>query len=287
MSYIFLILSVFLSASYTVIGKYYNKKYALGGNLVSIYNVLFTAVVFVCWCVLYALNFSFDVRVLPYSVLFALLYVMSLWGSISALKYGSATLTKLLVSFALMLTTVWGFIFWNSVINMRVTVGLILVALSIVLCLSEGKKGEKRISVKWFLFAVLATLCSAGCSIVQKTEQMDFNGKHGEMLMTFATFLSFVVFSAVYLFKDRKHTEIFLKRTWYLPVCAGVCNVALNMFIIILATSELSPSLIYPTVGVGSLIAVILFSFAVFKERLRFLQYLGIAAAIVAIILLL
>ena len=53
------------------------------------------------------------------------------------------------------------------------------------------------------------------------------------------------------------------------PVAAGVTNVLLNLAVIILATSELSPSLIYPVLAVGGLAVTMLFSIFAFKEKLK------------------
>ena len=106
------------------------------------------------------------------------------------------------------------------------------------------------------------------------------------MLMVFASFISLAVFFAVFMVKGRKNAKTLIKRSWHFPVFAGLCNVALNVFVILLATSELSPSLIYPTIGVGGLIVVILFSLFAFKEKLKTLQWIGIFIGAIATILL-
>ena len=286
MSYVFLFLSVFLCASSSVFGKFYNRKNACNFNSLSIYNVLLLATVFICWGVLYAIKFSFNVQVLPYSVLFGLFFFATNFGFIYALKYGPASLTSLFITLSLIMTTIWGFLFWNSKITVSVIIGLILVVVSIVLCIIKNGDKEKKTSLKWLFFVLVGMISNAGCNIVQRTQQMKFGGQHGEMLMAFATFLSFAIFLAVYLIKDRKAVKVMQKHSWCFPVLAGVFNFALNVFIIILATSELSASLIYPTIGVGGLVVVILFSLFVFKEKLEWFRWLGILLGIVAIVLL-
>ena len=75
--------------------------------------------------------------------------MMSNVGRINALKHGPAALTSLLISLSLIVTTVWGFFFWNAEVTPIVIIGLILVIVSMVLCLySKGEKSEKHISAK-------------------------------------------------------------------------------------------------------------------------------------------
>ena len=112
MPYFYLTITVFMSASSSVLGTYFNKCNESKKDAVAFYNFLQLASVFLLWTVLYALDFSFDVAVLPYSVLFATCFVVCNFGIINALKYGSATLTSLFVGLSLIVTTVWGFIFW-------------------------------------------------------------------------------------------------------------------------------------------------------------------------------
>jgi multidrug transporter EmrE-like cation transporter len=129
---------------------------------------------------------------------------------------------------------------------------------------------------------------NAGCSIVQKTQQMKFDGAHGNMLMLFATGISAAYGLIVYL-KNHGNRGAGLataKATTVFPIVAGICNVLLNLFVMILATTELSPSLIYPVLSVGGILITSVFSAAVFKEKLSWPQWLGVAIGAIAIALL-
>lgn len=286
MSYFYLLLSVFASASSSVFGKYYNRKNEDAADPVPLYNLLLLFSVFIGWGILFAFHFSFDTKVLPYSAVFALSYTVCNLGIISALKYGPASLTSLFISLSLILVTIWGFIFWDAKLTVWVGIGLALVIASITLCLSGNRKNEKKVSVKWLVFVMLACFSNAGCSIIQRTQQTKFGGQHGEMLMFFASLISLAVFFTVFMIKGRTNAKALIKRSWYFPVSAGVCNVLLNLFVILLATSELSPSLIYPTIGVGGLAVVMIFSLFAFKEKLKPLQWIGVVFGAAATVLL-
>lgn len=286
MPYLYLIISVFMSASSSIFGEFFNKQCAQRKDSAAFYNFLQMTVVFLCWCVLYAFNFSFEVTVLWYAVLFAVCFTVCNIAIINALKHGPTALTSLFVSLSLILTTVWGIIFWESQITVPVVIGLVLVCVAIYLCLRSGKKEEKGGSWKWLVCAVLALVGNAGCSIVQRTQQMQYGGRYGNMLMAFATLFSAVVCFLIYIKSDKSDTAIMLKRAWSTPILAGVCNVALNVFVMLLALTELPPSLIYPVIGVGGLGIVSVFSLFAFKEKMYWWQWIGIAIGVVAVALL-
>jgi drug/metabolite transporter (DMT)-like permease len=67
---------------------------------------------------------------------------------------------------------------------------------------------------------------------------------------------------------------------------AGGLNGFLNLFVILLATSPLSSSLVYPVIGVGSLMITTLFSTFVFKEKMRWWQWIGIITGMAAVAIL-
>ena len=52
--------------------------------------------------------------------------------------------------------------------------------------------------------------------------------------------------------------------------------------LIILATSPISPSLIYPSLAIGSLMVNIVFSAFVFKEKMRWWQWVGVGIGALA-----
>ena len=133
MPYLYLIFCVLANASSSIFGKLFNRKTEALCDTATFYNFLMILSVFLGWGVLYAADFSFDVGVLPYSALFALCYTITLLGIIKALKHGSAALTSLLLGLSLLVTTVWGFFFWEADVTAPVIIGLVLVGISIAL----------------------------------------------------------------------------------------------------------------------------------------------------------
>ena len=286
MPYLYLISSVFLAAATNVFGAFFNRKNETEKDSTAFYNLILCSASFLCWLIYYCFDFSFSWKVLPYSMGFGACYALCNIAYIKASKIGPASLTALFISFALLGTTVWGFIFWDAPVTVLGIIGIVLVACSVVLCLYEKKEEDKKFSWKWLFWALMAFVGNAGCVIVQRTQQMHCNYQHAGMLMAFA--LLFAVLTNLFLWgrSDRTGDKQRLKTLGALPAMAGVGNFLLNLFVILLAATSLSPALIYPVIGVGELMVTMLFAVSVLKEKLKWWQWIGIAMGAVAILLL-
>ena len=160
------------------------------------------------------------------------------------------------------------------------------VIISITLCIYTNKKEEKGFSFKWLFYVLLAFFGNAGCTIVQRTQQLVYNGQHSNMLMFFALLFSVLAYLVVYLKSDKSQSLEIIKTSWYAPVLAGIFNFLLNLFVILLVFTNLSSSLIYPVIGVGELAVVAIFSLFVFKEKMYWWQWVGVLVGAVATVLL-
>ena len=287
MPYLYLISSVFLAAATNVFGAFFNRKNKGGKDATAFYNLLLCSAAFVCWLVYFFFDFNFSWKVLPYSILFGASYVLSNIAYIKASKIGPASLSALFISFALLGVSVWGFIFWDAPVTTLGIIGIVLVACSVVFCLYEKKTDEdKKFSWKWLFWALMAFVGNAGCSIVQRTQQMKMNNQHAGAFMVFALLFSVLTNLFLWIKEDKSECKQVFKRLGAFPIAAGAGNFLLNLFVILLAATTLSPTLIYPVIGVGALIVTMGFSVSVLKEKLKWWQWLGIMIGAVAIVLL-
>ena len=104
--------------------------------------------------------------------------------------------------------------------------------------------------------------------------------------MTVATAFSLIITVIMYVMSDKSDTKVIVKRTGYLPALAGVVNVLHNLIVLVLATSPIPPSLVYPVISVGGIIIVSLFSFFALREKITPIQWVGIALGAAATVLL-
>ena len=245
--------------------------------------------IWIAWGVMYALDFSFDKKVLSYAIPMGAVYAVVTWANISALKCGPVSLTALFLQLSLIATTVWGFFFWGEKVTVLSVVGLVLAICSLVLCLYEKKSSEKeggKISLKWVILALVVFFGNATSSILQRTQQTAFNGRHENMMMFFAMSIALIAFTCAYLKSDKTHTRVMVKETGWIPLLAGIANFLLNLFVIFLATSNLPPSLVYPVISVGGLAVSSLASSLLFKERLYPWQWAGMVLGALSVVFL-
>lgn len=284
MPYVYLISTVLCLSSYSIFVSIYNRKNSDKKDISGLYSLICLTSGFLFWLVLFLIDGTYDFSVLPYSLLFAVCFGVCNIANVMAYKVGSIVLTSLISQLSLIGVSCWGFIFWGSKITYLVIIGLVLVAVALWLCLYKGKEKEsKKINLTWIICVTLAFVGNAGCTIVQRTQQMNFNGEYAEFLMVVATACATLLGLVNYLRSDKRDSKVIIKTSGYLPVLAAIFNGLVNLFVILLVSTTLSPSLIYPVIAVGSLAITTVFSKFVFKEQMRWWQWLGVLVGAIAV----
>lgn len=288
MDYFYLVMAVLTCSAPSVLAGYYNKTNANKLGASNLYSLLRMAGALFCWLVIFLIEPSFEISVLPYSILFGVFYAVSLIGYVNAIRLGSVVLTALMMQLSLIFVPIWGFLFWSQSFDILSIIGIILCVVSMSLCLVDGKKDSNvKVSAKWLIFAMMGLIGCAGCAIVQRTQQMKFNGEHANMLMIFGMAISLIFCWIIYVRKDRADVPKILRSySVGIPIIDGVLNFLHNLFVIFLAISIISPTVIYPTIAVGTLALSSIFSVVFFKEKLRWWQWFGMILGAIAVTLL-
>lgn len=278
--------TVFLSFS-GIGATFYNRKNSSCKDTAPIYNLITLAVVFICWLIKFLTNPVYDLGVIPYSLLFTLGYTSAMIASVSVYREGPMMLSSLIMQLSMISTSIWGFFFWNSPVTLPVISGLVLVVVALVLCLYNGKSAdsEKKINAKWLLLIAIYFVGNSVGSITQRTQQMNYESAYGDFLMVIATAISLLVCILRYLKSDRGDTKKILRSSGYIPAICGALNFIINLVVIILAT-QLSASVVYPVMMIGSLAITGIFSIFIFKEKMHWWQWIGVAVGALAIALL-
>lgn len=136
------------------------------------------------------------------------------------------------------------------------------------------------------MFITLAFVGNAGVSIVSRTQQMVYNGQHGNMLMFYGTMIAVAVSVVDYIREDKSEIALIDKKQCAYPVLAGVANFIVNLCGLYFVSTPLSTNVIYPVFGVGCLMLVTIASKFMFKEQMTKMQWLGIIIGAGAIALL-
>lgn len=284
MEYIFLGCTVAFSACQNILCAAYNRRTAGNVGATLPYTFLLIGSAFLCWVAAFAVDMQVSTDVIGYSALFALCFTVAHWGLANALRVGPIAITSLIVQLSLIGATVWGFVFWNAAFSVYMLIGLCLVGGALWLCLKgKSNKEERTVSFAWLFYVLFAFAANAGCTIVQKTQQLHSEGKYGAFCMLLAVGLSALANGVGLLKKKNTANWKCLKGNWIFPVFAGACNGLLNLFAIRLAAGTLSPGLIYPVIAVGSLAMTTVCSSFIFHEKMSTRQWIGVAIGAVGV----
>ena len=287
MSYIYLFLAMTFSALITVGSRFYNSKNQNISHVSALYSLLTASFSALSWLILWCTDFSFDLKVLPYSFFYGAGYTFFTVGMLGAIKTGSTSLTGLIKQLALVGVSFWGVFFWDTRFTTRSAIGILLLILSLALCLLvKEKKTDTHHFGKWLFYCALITVGNAGCSIIQRYQQLAFDYQHKNMFMFFG--LSFAALFCLIptLVRDRAHGKAAFRRAWMFPALAGSSSAFSNLFILLLVKREMSPVILYPGVAVGGLMLTTLIAVFFFREKLRRRQWAGLCIGALALIFL-
>jgi len=229
-------------------------------------------------------TFSFNSGFILYSILFGVAYSVSFVFMFLAIREGSLALTSLVVSYSLILPTLYGLIFLNEKIRESLIVGLVLLVTSLFFINAE--KGQTRqVTAKWGVYAFLSFLGNGGCTIIQRLQQIQFSGNYKNEFMMIALLMSAVVlmiFATVFV-KESVFSN-FRKGGIYGVLC-GIANAVVNLLVMILS-NRMPISVMFPIVSAGGIVVSFFVSRFLYKETLNKMQYIGFSLGILSIIFL-
>lgn len=281
MEYGLLFLSTLFGSGTNITVGFYNKKGKnayLFGFISALISVLFFSVV---------AKFSFDFQWVAfwYAIGFGICYTCAMLFSIFAIKYGSVSLTSLVMSYSLVIPTVFAIFAYGEFPSWSFYIGVILLVISLFFVGVPREKGESYINLMWILMVFIAFLGNGGCSLLQTHYQRLSGGLHRSEFMIIGNllYLSVCIIAAIIC---RKHeTTETAKSALIYGSLNGISTSALNYLIMVLV-GLMSASLVYPLYSSISVIISILACRLFFKEKPDRLTLCGIVTGIISIIFL-
>lgn len=278
-----LLLSIILTGNLktTFIMKEYTKRSERGIFLFNALSQLFGAVFFIA---ISLKEFVFSADYLIYSVCFAILYLCSDVFYILSVATGSLFLSSLLLSYSLVLPAGYGIIFLGEPITLTMIIALALLAVSVFLTNFEKRGENKKITPKWILFITLAFLSTGLLSVIQKMQQIKFDGAYKNEFMTVALLISSMISFIIAFITQRDTIKKNLKIALPLSIASGVSNGAMNLMVMIL-TATMAASIMFPSITAGGIVFSFLVALLIYKEKQSIMQCAGAVVGIAAIIL--
>lgn len=280
MNYIYLILIILAVSFQNIVQKPYTQK--TEGKGVFTFTLM-SSLAALLFFIITSKGLKFDSGILLYSFFFALSYMTCSVSLVAAIGSGSLSLTTLINSYSLMLPTLYGLIFLKDAIKPGLIPGIILLAIS--LFLTNKKGSDKKFSVKWLIYVSLAFVGNGMCTIVQKSQQLAFDGAYKNEFMIAALSMVVILLIPVVLKKEGKNALSLIKAGWKWALPCGLANGLANMLVMVLS-GIMAASLMFPLISAGGLIITYLVSKFFYKEYLTKLQTAGMFVGLASVILL-
>ena len=278
---IFYLISIIIGVSaQNIIKKPYTDK--TNGKGVYFFSLL-TSLSAMLFFVLISRGLNFEIRILPYSLLFALSYALTTVFSVLSVACGSLSLTSLIISYSLMIPTFYGLIFLNDDISIGLFPGIALLALSLLLI--NKKSDDSPITLKWLIYVLLAFIGNGMCTVSQKMQQVAFDGEYKNEFMILALAVVSIILALLIIASERKEIKTYAKFGWHLSIICGIMNGAVNLFVMLLS-GKMPASLMFPLISAGGIIVTYIVSRFFYKEKLTKTQLCGFILGTISVVFL-
>lgn len=218
-----------------------------------------------------------------YGAFFALAYATATVAGTVAVSCGSLSITTLIISYSLMIPAVYGLIFLKDPISFGLIPGLVLLMISLYLINIRGQGA--KVTLKWVVAVFLGFFGNGMCSVVQKMQQVKFEGSYKNEFMIVALAMVTVFLGVLVFVRERKEIKSYAKAGWHMALLCGIVNGVVNLFVMIL--SGIMPvSVMFPMVSAGGIIVTYLVSRFYYKEKLTRTQFIGFVTGIASVVFL-
>ena len=228
-------------------------------------------------------NLSFDAKILPYAIGFGASYMACGVCVVLALSCGPLSLSSLILSYSLILPTLYGLVFLHDPVGPMLVIGIVLLGISLLLV--NKNTDTIRISLKWGIFIFISFVGNGMCSIVQKMQQDAFGGAYKNEFMIIALAMVTLGLGIASVLTERKNLFLYTKKGGFISAACGVMNGMVNLFVMILS-AKMPVSVMFPLISAGGLIITFVFSQTLYNEKLSKGQLTGFLLGTLSVVFL-
>ena len=295
MIYFLLVLTVFFCSYQNILKKEFSKRCSGGTYTFTGLCCLGALLVFL------VINRDFDVTLplLLYSIGFSVAYAAASVCMVLAIRYGSLAKTSLIISYSLLIPTLYGIIFLDDPIDTVMIVGFALLVVSLFLTNytpksatpeeTDGSDTQKKKSslVLWIIFLVISFVGNGMCSTIQKMEQVALGEEaQANLFMVIALAINTVfMFIMAFATEKKEIVQTTCQKTWWIAGICGIFN-GLTNYLVLVLNKDLPPSVLFPVISAGGIVFVFLYSMIVYREKFKPMQIIGFVLGVGSIILL-
>ncbi len=227
-------------------------------------------------------SLNFDIRILPYAIVFALTYCAASIFNLIAIQCGSLALSSLVISYSIVIPTLYGLIFDGDSASIMFYLGLAFLAASMFFI--NKTTAESKITLKWLICIAISFIGNGICSTTQPIQSELFNNQYDDMFMIISLAIVFAILMSFALVKDRKIFIPTVKTNVHLMIACGLSNAITNLLVMVSTGLGVNKSLLFPLNGAGGIIIAWAVSVFLYKEKLTVKQHLGLVLGIISIV---
>jgi drug/metabolite transporter (DMT)-like permease len=281
MEFLYLITATLSGSAQSVIGGFYNQKKASPFK----YGLLSAITVALFFIISSGFKFNFHLETVLLSSFFGVLYMLTTVMSLFAIKHGGVPLTALVISYSLIIPTIFGIFAYGEFPAVTFYVGLVFLMVSLFF-IGVPRKGEgkQQINVKWVICVAITFVANGTCSLLQAHYQRLSGGLYRSEFMISAMAIVILAQLCAMLLDRKTKYEVGFSYS-LMGVGTGIFNGITNLMIMVLV-ENMSPSMVFPLYSGISLITSTIASRIFFKKNPDLLSYIAICIELIAIVFL-
>ena len=194
------------------------------------------------------------------------------------------TVTSLSSKLSVVLPTLAGVVLFSEKLNFVATMGIVLALVALVLVVGGKNATDKSIKINWLLPVLIFFGTGTGDILMKLTEQQNSSDDMGFMI-AFIYFIAMLFGFLVVAFDLIRSKSKWQWKNAIGGITLGVINF-FSTFCVYNAMRCFDNVVLFPVYNIGVVCLTALTGWLLFKEKLTWKNYLGLAIAIIAVILI-
>ena len=194
------------------------------------------------------------------------------------------TVTSLSSKLSVVLPTLAGVVLFSEKLNFVATMGIVLALVALVLVVGGKNTTDKGIKINWLLPVLIFFGTGTGDILMKLTEQQNSSDNMGFMI-AFIYFIAMLFGFLVVAFDLIRGKSKWQWKNAIGGITLGVINF-FSTFCVYNAMRCFDNVVLFPIYNIGVVCLTALTGWLLFKEKLTWKNYLGLAIAIIAVILI-
>lgn len=277
---IFLVLSILLLTSFGLVVK---RHQAAGRNLLAVgaINYAFAAVAAAVF-VVYTGSYEISVTTCVIGILAGLAYSISYYLMIYTIKSSGISIAWSAIRLSVIVPVLFSIFYWNERPSIYQIAGIVFVCIALpLLSIKPDSDGRRRMFGRASVLVLMLFIATSGVNLAPKAFSELSPESHRQMYLLLLFTTAAIVSCCAMIFKEpsMRATDV------PVGVALGLLNLSSRYFLL-LALVSLPGIVVFPISGSAGIVLMTLAGMAIWRERIRKLNALGIAFAVAAVVLI-